>query len=237
MSGKQCILFTAFEPSGDALAASMITALKQFNPKLEVWAMGGPKMQAAGAQLLEQTTDNATMLLGVASQIPAHRRRLRRLTRWLADHDLTALVPVDSPAANWSICKRVRRAQPKAKIIHLAAPQLWAWAPWRIKKLRRLTDHVLCLLPFEPDWFSSRGVPATFVGHPLFDPPPDLRKPTHATASLLKNTKPKIAFLPGSRPSEIQANLPTILKVFSALKWRHKEMHGAIAVGDKPPRT
>ena len=172
------ILFTAFEPSGDALAAPMITRLLEQHPGLRVWALGGPKMLAAGADLIETTTDNPAMLLGAASQARAHQQRLKRLTKWLNDHKLAALVPVDSPAANWSICKLVRKTQPAAKIIHLAAPQLWAWAPWRIKKLRRLTDHVLCLLPFEPDWFTARGVRATFVGHPLFDPSLQSTKPS-----------------------------------------------------------
>ncbi len=221
------ILFTAFEPSGDALAAPMIQRLLQLRPDLNIHAFGGPKMRDAGARLIDTTTEHAAMLLGAASQIMSHRRRLHRLDDWLADHQIAALVPVDSPAANWSICKLVRRTQPDAKIVHLAAPQLWAWAPWRINKLRRLTDHVLCLLPFEQDWFTHRRVPATFVGHPLFDP--SLSHADNAQV-LFSDGQPRLALLPGSRAGEIRANWPTMFQAAVQLHTRHPNLRATIAV-------
>ncbi len=226
------IFFTAFEPSGDALAAPMIQQLLALDPSLQITAFGGPKMQAAGAQLIETTTDHAAMLTAAVAQLRAHRSRLQRLTVWLSEHPIDALVPVDSPAANWSICKRVRQTHPQAKIVHLVAPQLWAWAPWRIHKLRRLTDHVLCLLPFEPDWFAPRQVPATFVGHPLFDPihsPPPHTPPTDP----FPQGRPKLALLPGSRHGEIQANWPTMLQACMSLQQQHPALQ-AIAAISKP---
>lgn len=229
MANDQVILFTAFEPSGDALAAPLIARLLRERPGTIVWALGGPKMQAAGARLIEPTTQHAVMLLGVVSQAMAHRRRLQRLAAWLDQHPVTALVPVDSPAANWSICKLVRGRQPDAKIVHLAAPQLWAWAPWRIRKLRRLTDHVLCLLPFEPEWFSRRGVPATFVGHPLFDPPESLQSKSFPWA----DGAPKIAVLPGSRAGEVRANGPTMLRACVELKKQHPGLRAVVAAVDQ----
>ena len=119
------ILFTVFEPSGDALAAPAITRILESGSNREVWAMGGPLMQAAGANLIEKTTDHAVMLAGIAGQLRTHLKRLKQLQQWLADHPIDVLVPVDSPAANWSICKLVRRLQPDANITYLVAPQLW----------------------------------------------------------------------------------------------------------------
>ncbi len=163
------LLFTAFEPSGDCLAAPVIDTIRRREPQVPIWAFGGGRMEAAGATLIERTTDRAVMLAGIAVQARRHQRRLAALKRWLADHPLAVHVPVDSPAANWSICRLVRRQASDASIVHLAAPQLWAWATWRVRRLRRLTDRVLCLLPFEPAWFARRGIPGVFVGHPLFD--------------------------------------------------------------------
>jgi len=236
MSNTPCLLFTAFEPSGDALAAPMIERLLQLAPQLEIWAFGGPKMRAAGARLLETTTDQAAMLLKAGSQILRHRRYQKQLIHWLADRDLAALVPVDSPAANWSICKLVRGTQPNAKILHLAAPQLWAWAPWRIGKLRRLTDRVLCLLPFEPRWFGQRGVDAVFVGHPLFDSLPRLDGLVQDPPRFTQKGSPKVALLPGSRRAEVHANWPTMLRAFLALKERHPAMQGLVAAGNAQSR-
>ncbi len=203
---SKTILFTAFEPSGDELAATLIESLLAADGSLRVVALGGPKMQAAGAELLETTTEKAVMGADALSEIRAHRARLKRLKAWLATHRVDALVPVDSPAANWSVCAAVREAHPKARVVHLVAPQLWAWGEGRIKKLRRLTDHVLGLLPFEPDWFGERGVDCTFVGHPLFDD-----EPANDPAGLPEVDGPRVALLPGSRPHEIQRNARVML--------------------------
>ncbi len=229
MPEKPGILFTAFEPSGDHIASALIRELRRRDPDRPIYALGGPDMRDAGAQLIEETTGNAIMLVGAASQAVAHWRRLTRLKRWLAEHPIDALIPTDSPAANWSVCSLVKKHQPNAKVIHLVAPQLWAWAPWRVRKLRRLTDHVLCLLPFEPDWFRSRGVPATFVGHPLYDricPPKNHEKPSAATDS------PTLALLPGSRENEVKRNWPTMLEVYRRLHAMTPRLKAIVAASD-----
>ena len=91
---------------------------------------------------------------------------------WLDANPVAVHVPVDSPAANFPSCK-IAKAR-GAKVVHLVAPQVWAWGKWRVNKLRRLTSFVCCLLPFEEQYFKERNVPAEFVGHPLFDELPDL---------------------------------------------------------------
>lgn len=229
------ILFTAFEPSGDALAARMIARLKSLRPDLPVWGYGGPRMEAAGAELLETTTRNAVMLAGAAQHAMAHRKRLTRLASTLQRRPIAALVPVDSPAANWSICSLVRKTQPDAKIVHLAAPQVWAWAPWRVFKLRRLTDHVLCLLPFEPDWFAKHRVPATFVGHPIFEHGPGAPR-SNLEGLPVKGSGgwPRVALLPGSRPGEWQKNWRTILEAYTILLERYLDVVGVVAAVDAP---
>ena len=222
------ILITAFEPSGDALAARLIAALRRDGCDLPIHALGGPRMQQAGAELVETTTQHAAMLLGAASQALEHRRRLARLATWLDAHDIDALIPTDSPAANFSICALVRRKKPEAKIVHLVAPQLWAWGRWRVHKLRRLTDRLMCLLPFEPAWFEERGVPATFVGHPLFEH----LEPSPRSAELPDHAGRRLALLPGSRSSEVKANWPTMLGVIQRLREDVPDLHAAVAASD-----
>lgn len=236
MVDREGILFTAFEPSGDTLAAAMIPHLKRLRPEIKIWALGGAKMQAQGAEVLEHTTDRAAMHLGVVSEIRTHQRRLRWLKDWMDHHPVGALVPVDSPAANWSICALARRCRHRPRVVHLAAPQLWAWAPWRIRKLRRLTDHVLCLLPFEPPWFAQRGVPASFVGHPLFNlsqstPPAHQPVDDHQTTADL-TVGLKLALLPGSRLNEIRDNWPTMLQAFIDLRAAYPALQGRVAAID-----
>jgi lipid-A-disaccharide synthase len=230
MADSQGLLFSSFEPSGDAIAGDTIAALLRHEPDLKVYALGGPKMQAAGAELLEHTTQHSSMFLETLVQAWSHRRRLGRLRKWLQQHPIRGLVAVDSPAANWSICKAVRRTQPAAKIVHLVAPQLWAWAPWRIRRLRRLTDHVLCLLPFEQQWLAVRGVKASFVGHPAYDIP---RRPPEPTPQELPPGHPRLALLPGSRKGELRRNWPTMMEAFRRLAGKHPKLHGVAAAVDE----
>ncbi len=225
MGAGRAILFAAFEPSGDALAAKLAAELRRRDVEWSVHALGGPALRRAGAELIEETTGGAAMGLSVLGHAAEHRRRLHRLTAWLAEHPIAAVVPVDSPAANWSICSLVRKHQPAAKVIHLVCPQVWAWATWRVRRLRRLSDHVLCILPFEPAWLARYGVAATFVGHPLFDDT-DLQSLGRDGSGL------RLAMLPGSRTSEIDANWPTMLQVFETLQKQHPHLRGIAAAAN-----
>ena len=132
-------------------------------------------------------------------------------------------VPVDSPALNWHLAKAAKKLD--VPVMYYVAPQVWAWAPWRIKKVRRLTDHVACLLPFEEEYFNTRGVKATYVGHPLFDQLPPQRSaedcPDLAEAWL--NGKWRVALLPGSRPGEIKKHTRPLLNLAEKIKKRWPE--------------
>ncbi|MEQ9454774.1 MAG: lipid-A-disaccharide synthase [Phycisphaeraceae bacterium] len=233
MPGSPVILLTAFEPSGDVLGASLVKALRQRHPDARCLAYGGPRLAAAGAEIVEQTTDDPAMLLDAARKVVDHSRRLQRIKAFLEANHVDAVIPIDSPAANWSVCQATRKLRPEAKIIHLVAPQLWAWGRWRIRKLRRLTDRVLCLLPFEPDWFQARGVPATYVGHPLFDRLRDREPESNPLPALSDRVGKRLALLPGSRSSEVIFNWPTMARVASMLRERHPDLIVAIPASDE----
>lgn len=221
------LFFSAFEPSGDDHAAVVIAELKRRHPDLTIKACGGPKMQAAGAEIIERTGDDAVMGLPGLAKIQEHRRINARIERWLEENPVSVHIPVDSPAANFPVCALTKARG--ARVVHLVAPQLWAWAPWRIRKLRRLTDHVMCVLPFEESWFRQRGVEATFVGHPLFNKPIEESLLDEQISDWATGT-PQIALMPGSRPSEIRKNFPLLLGAYTRLSAEHKGMVGMVAV-------
>ena len=203
------LLFTAFEPSGDTLASRVIERLLANHPELDIHAWGGPRMAEAGAHVHANTVEKAAMGLGALAHVQRIRRLHREILEWSGSNQPTCLVPVDSPAANFPLCKALK---PRGvKVIHLAAPQLWAWAPWRSRKLRRCTDQVLCLLPFEPEWFSKRNIPARFVGHPAINR--ELEQSDLNTASLdLPDGSLKLLMMPGSREEEIVRNIPLMIE-------------------------
>ena len=176
------ILVTAFEPSGDDHAAVLIAELKRRHPDLTIHALGGPKMEAAGAHLIARTCDDAVLGVPTLDKVREHRASYTRIAAWLDANPIAMHIPVDSPAANFPICRLAKKRN--ITVCHLVAPQVWAWATWRIRKLRRLSDLVLCVLPFEERWFRDRNVNARFVGHPLFTHPLDTEAPAAQAADL-----------------------------------------------------
>ncbi|MDY7109990.1 MAG: hypothetical protein SYC29_15265 [Planctomycetota bacterium] len=225
------VLFTAFEPSGDAHAAPVIRALRHMVPELKVYAWGGPLMKQAGATIVEETAGDGAMGLNAFRRIAATRRQIGRIRRWARAYRVLAHVAVDSPAANFPICKEMRATG--ARVVHLVAPQLWAWGRWRVRKLRRLTDLVLCLLPFEEQWFTQRGIPARFIGHPRMNrrlDAKDLRERMHG----LPQGAPRIALFPGSRSHEVRANIRLLVDAFNELQGRNSGMAGVIVAANIP---
>ena len=223
-SAKAIVLFTAFEPSGDAHAAPVIAALKAMAPDIEIVAWGGPQMERAGATMIERTADDGAMGLSALSKIASVKKTQNAIRQWAQARRVTVHVPVDSPAANFAIAKFMKARG--VRVCHLVAPQLWAWGPWRLNKLRRCTDLVLCLLPFEQEWFRSRRVPAKFIGHPVINRILDQAQ-IDAQSNELPKGSPKVLLLPGSRSSEVKRNLPLLLKVFSDIQHNHRR---AIAI-------
>ncbi len=220
------LLFTAFEPSGDDHASAVIAELRARHPDLPIYAWGGPKMKRAGATIIERTGDDAVMGVPGFKKIIEHQGINARIDEWLHRHEILAHIPVDSPAANTPICEITRRHG--CKVVHLVAPQIWAWGRWRIHKLRRLTDLVLCMFPFEEVFFRRRHVPARFIGHFLFDKQLDLDALDRRSA-IYGEGSPRIAMMPGSRPKELERNFPIILDAYAAIKKAHPAAAGVVA--------
>ena len=222
---RPALLFTAFEPSGDAMAAPVIRALAAHPSRPKVYAYGGPQMEAAGAELLENTVDGSAMGFNALKRSLALRKLAKKIKDWAAWQRIVAHVPVDSPAANFPICKVMKASG--TRVIHLVAPQLWAWGRWRIGKLRRLTDLVLCVLPFEEQWFSDRNIPARFIGHPAINRTvdfEDLKKRMHG----LPRGAPRLSIFPGSRAHEVKANTRLLVEAYAELQARHAGLCGVI---------
>lgn len=225
-AGPPALLFTAFEPSGDDHASAVIAELRTRHPDLPIYAWGGPKMEAAGATLIERTGDDAVMGIPGIEKIREHQRINQRIAAWLDANPVAVHIPVDSPGANFPICALAKARG--IKVVHLVAPQIWAWARWRIHKLRRLTDLVLCLLPFEERFFTQRDVPARFIGHFLFDLPLD-DAALDRQADALPRAHPRLALFPGSRPRELELNFPLMLEVFARVRREYPGAAGVVA--------
>ena len=209
------VFIAVAEVSGDKHAAQLIRSLRQLDPALIVEGVGGPEMAAAGAVIHRETVANAAM--GLRGALRAGE--MMTVLRWTRSHfeqsrpDL--LIGVDSPSMNFHFAKVARgRGVP---VLQYVAPQLWAWAAWRMRKLHKWVDRVACILPFEQEYFRAHGVNATFVGHPLFDELP-LDRQGEAPAERFPARPPVIGLLPGSRKSEAQHNFPHMLEVAGRIR-------------------
>jgi lipid-A-disaccharide synthase len=160
-------------------------------------------MQNQGCELIEQTARKAAMGHKVISQLGRFIKLISRIRKYFRNNKVDLLVVCDSPAFNFHIAKIAGKR--KVKTVFYVAPQLWAWGAWRIGKLRKLCDKLLCILPFEQQWFAERGVDAEFVGNPMLE---DFKSNVQKNTKKYKDYNPqdaKIALLAGSRPAEIES--------------------------------
>lgn len=209
MSDRPLTIFiSAAEASGDEHASHLIAAMRRLRPDAKFIGVAGEKMAAAGCEVLVDLTKRASMAGGAIANAGYYYKMVRHIRRKIAEIRPDLHIPVDSPALNWHLADEAKKCG--SKVFYYIAPQVWAWAPWRVKKLARLTDHVACILPFEQPYLRHRGINATYVGHPLLDTlgprpetPPDL-------AGAWANGTWRVALLPGSRPGEIHGHGPAL---------------------------
>ncbi len=220
--GQPTIFLSAAEASGDAHAAKLITSLRRKRPDVRIVGVGGPKMHAAGCEVacpdVGDITAHASMTTGPLFKLGYYRWAIGKIKRAIGEIRPDVHVPVDSPALNWHLAAAAK--QSGAKVVYYIAPQVWAWAQWRIKKLKRLTDHVACILPFEQDWLRQRGIAATYVGHPLFDDAPGRPSELPDLMEAWTEGTWKVALLPGSRAGEISAHTRALAATAQAIQDR-----------------
>jgi lipid-A-disaccharide synthase len=193
----------AGEHSGDQLGAALIEALRERVPGVRCFGVAGPKMIAAGCEAWARSEELAVMGL---TEVLRHLPRLLRLRGelWrrfsLAPPDV--FVGIDAPEFNLPLARRLKRAG--IRTVQYVSPQVWAWRQGRVRTIGASCDLVLCLLPFETEFYRRHGVPAVFVGHPLADQIPLAVDPEEARRALgLDPLTPVIALLPGSRMGEV----------------------------------
>jgi lipid-A-disaccharide synthase len=223
------IFLSAGEPSGDLHAANLIRAIRQRDPSTECVGFGGPRMARAGAEVLVQLVDLAVMWFGrVLLHFPKFLRAIWLADRYFLRERPDAVVLIDYPGLHWWLARRAKaRGIP---VFYYVPPQLWAWAGWRVAKVRKFVDHVLCSLPFEPEWYHARGVErAEYVGHPYFDELTTRKLDDSFLAEQRAKGGSVVTLLPGSRTQELTKNLPTLLKAAQRLAASHPDVRFVVA--------
>ncbi len=202
------IYIIAGEPSGDVVGASLIKGLKNQGYKGTVHGIGGHLMQEQGLNSLFNMKELSIM--GLVEIIPHIRRIKRRIRETAADivkHKTKVLVTIDSSGFTHRVIKAAKKLDPNLISVHYVAPPVWAWRPWRAKKLGNFIDHLLTLFPFEPPYFTKYGLKTTFVGHPVTELKREGIQLNNASE------KPLLLLLPGSRKNELKNHIPLFQQV------------------------
>ncbi|MCC6492267.1 MAG: lipid-A-disaccharide synthase [Pirellulales bacterium] len=222
------IFFSVGEPSGDLHGANLISALQRRQPMWKFVGYGGPRMAEAGCDLHADLTELAVMWIArVLANLHKFVALLVRADRYFRDERPDAVVLIDYPGFNWWIARRAKaRGIP---VFYYGAPQLWAWASHRVKKMQRYVDHVLCKLPFEEQWFRERGCQATYVGHPYFDELRGQQLDKSLVTHLTRPEPPLVVILPGSRTQEVEANARAFLRAAELIAQKIPQPRFAVA--------
>ena len=218
MNGRRARIFiTAAEASGDQHAAELVRSLKELDPTLEIEGLGGSKMASAGVKLLEETVGKAAMGWRGALRVFEASRWIEIVSRRYLEAKPDLHICVDSSAINLPFAK-LAKEKFGVPVLYYIAPQLWASREGRMAQVREFVDHVACIFPFEEQYYRSHGVNATFVGHPLFDEMPVDRESRRGTGPRFPSAAPVIGIIPGSRRSEVEANLPNLIEVMDGIR-------------------
>jgi lipid-A-disaccharide synthase len=221
------IFLVAGEASGDVLGARLMQALRTLRPDLEFRGIGGARMAEQGLRSLFPMRELAVMgLLEVLPRVRALARRLEQTVAEIAATRPALVVTIDSPGFGLRLLRRI--APLGIPRLHYVAPQVWAWREHRVREFPGLWERLLCLLPFEPDFFARHGVEARFTGHPVLQSGADTGDAARFRARHgLAADAPIVMLMPGSRRSEA----PRLLPVFGrTLRLLAREIPGIVPV-------
>lgn len=206
------ILVVAGEASGDQHAAALVEQLKQRRPDLAFYGMGGPRLRAAGVELLYDAREVSVMgITEVLPRLPRILTILRGLARAARERRPALAILVDIPDFNLRLAARLKAQG--VPVAYYISPMIWAWRQGRVRTIARRVDRMLCILPFEEDFYRGAGVPARYVGSPVVEQVPAPGPAAAFRRALgLDPARPTLALLPGSRQSELRRLLPTMVE-------------------------
>lgn len=211
------ILISAGEASGDFYAALLVEELRRVWPEAEFFGCTGPRLRAAGVRTVVDAASLAVVgLLEVVAHIPRIHREYKKVLESARRERPDFAILTDSPDFHLRIARRLEAAG--IPVIYLVAPQVWAWRKGRLKQMRRSIRRLLCIFPFEEEFFTREGVPARYIGHPLAG----LIRPTLGRDEFFRKhelvpNRPLIVVLPGSRRGEAARHLPALLQAVERL--------------------
>ncbi|MDS9467534.1 lipid-A-disaccharide synthase [Paracoccus sp. MBLB3053] len=221
----------AGEPSGDNLGGPLMAGLKELDPEAEFVGVGGAAMAEEGLESLFPMEELSVM--GLVEVLPKYRQlkaRIAQTAQAVVEARPDALITIDSPDFCLRVAGQARATMPDLRTIHYVAPSVWAWRAGRAKKMAKVIDHVMAILPFEPPYMHAAGMSCDFVGHPIAVAPVASRDEGNEfrKANGIDEKAPLILCLPGSRKGEVARLGPRFDEALMQLRDRVPEIRVVI---------
>ncbi len=217
------IAISAAETSGDMIGAALVKSLFELDSNCHIEGMAGEMMSNAGCHRLWDTGQaNVMGLSEVLKKLPSLLKLRSSIITHFSKSKPDIFIGIDSPDFNFKIEKQLK--QHGIKTVHFVSPSVWAWRSSRINKIKSATDLMLCLFPFEVDFYANHGQRALFVGHPLAE---TIEPRRH------HKTEKKVLLMPGSRDAEIKSLLPEMISSVNLMQKQDRELTFAISLANQ----
>ena len=223
------MLIVAGEASADLHAARALTELRALRPGVHAFGVGGALLRQAGLEALAPAEDISVMgLAEVLPRIPRILGILRHLCRAAAERRPRAALLVDLPDFNLRLAARLKKLG--VPVVYYVSPMIWAWRQGRARKIARIVDRMLCILPFEERFYAGTGVSARFVGHPFAERPPPGPAEAYRAALGLAQGRTTVAIMPGSREPELRRLFPPMLEAAERIRRAHPDVQFVVPI-------
>jgi len=225
------IFIVAGEPSGDIHAAKLVSAIKVISPTIKFFGNGGNKMKEEGVEIIHHIDDMSVMgFIEVIKHLPKLLQIMTKTLFVIKNIKPDKIILVDYPGFNLRLAKKIKKLNLNIPIIYFILPQLWAWKEKRIEIMKSTVDQAISIFPFESEWFNSKGLKTTFVGHPLIDKNYESKiQDKFFNKHNLNKNKPILILLPGSRQQEIKYHWPIFLETSKKLLNKNPELQFVVA--------
>lgn len=218
------LYISAGETSGDMHGAGLAAELYKLNEKFNISGMGGKSMKESGVEIFRDCRDYTVMgFFGVIARLGDFKKLLVDVQKHIRRNDVTAVILIDYSGFNLRLAKALHGAG--VKVIYFVSPQVWAWRTGRVKMIKKFTERMITIFPFEKEFYQKHGVDVDYVGHPILDRIPLLdinKRGEKAKAFKIENQLlpdvPTLALFPGSRKQEVERMLPTMLDTAMLIK-------------------
>lgn len=223
------IFLIAGEPSGDVLGGKLIQSLRDRGPEaVEIQGIGGDSMKAQGLESLLPMEELCVMgLWEVLGQLPRLLKLINGVVEEIEKRQPDVVVTIDLPDFNFQVASRLKkRGKFKGKIVHYVAPTVWAWRPGRAKKIAQFLDGLMCLFPFEPDYFTPHKLKSEFTGHPLIEHNlEEINSAEFKKANDIPEDAPMLAVFFGSRQAEFKTMGKTLKDTVTIMREQYPDLH------------